>query len=87
MASTAMPCAFQWAAMGRISSVKSRKVKPSNAVWVDNTAVGMTAVSTPQAEMIGKATVREHLPMQEMSWMVTIRFNAGSLLLSPLDPS
>ena len=52
-------------------------------MWVDNTAVGMTAVSTPQAEMIGKATVREHLPMQEMSWMVTIRFNAGSLLLSP----
>ena len=87
MASTAMPWTFQWAAMGGISSVRSRKVKPSKAVWVDSTAVGMTAVSTPQAEMIGKATVREHLPMQEMSWMVTIRFNAGSLLLSPLDPS
>ena len=46
-----------------MSSVRSRKVQPAlNAVWVDNTAVGMTAVSMPHAEMIGSATVSEHCP-------------------------
>jgi len=43
-------------------------------VWVDKTAVGRTAVSIPMAESTGRATVREHFPTQEISWMVTIRF-------------
>ena len=30
-------------------------------------------VSMPQAERIGCATVREHWPTQEMSWIVSIR--------------
>ena len=53
--------------MGSISSVRSWKVKPVNCVWVDSTAVGTTAHSTLMAEMIGRATVREHLPSAEMS--------------------
>ena len=50
-----------------MSSVKSRNVKPLNAVCVDKTAVGNTPHSTPHAEIIGSATVREHLPTQEIS--------------------
>ena len=33
----------------------------------DKTAEGNMQVSTPQAEIIGKATVKEHCPTQEMS--------------------
>ena len=54
--------------MGWISWVRSWKVKPENPpVWVDSTAVGTTQVSTPMAEMMGRATVREHFPRQEIS--------------------
>ena len=46
-----------------MSSVRSRNVQPAlKAVCVDSTAVGMTAVSSPHAEMIGSATVSEHCP-------------------------
>ena len=44
-------------------------------VWVERTAVGITAASTPIAEISGSATVEEHFPKQEISWMVTIRFS------------
>ena len=37
-------------------------------------AVGTMAVAMPAAERIGSATVREHRPMQEMSWMLTACF-------------
>lgn len=53
--------------MGVIWSVRSQNVKPLNAVWLDSTAVGITAHSMPSAEMIGKATVRLQRPTQEMS--------------------
>jgi hypothetical protein len=43
-------------------------------VWVDRTAVGRMTVSTPMAEMMGRATVVEHLPRQEISWIVSILF-------------
>jgi len=36
--------------------------------------VGMTEHSMPVAEMIGRATVKEHLPTQEMSWIASTRF-------------
>jgi hypothetical protein len=42
-------------------------VNLGNIVCVDKTAVGMIQVSTPMAEMIGRATVKEHLPKHEMS--------------------
>ena len=64
----------QCSSIGRNWSVRSLQVKFLNMVWVDSTAVGRIAVSTPMAEMMGSATVREHLPMQEISWIVTIRF-------------
>ena len=67
MASKVRPCCFQWSAMGSISSVRSRKVKPLNWVWVDSTAVGTTAHSMPMAERMGRATVREHLPTADRS--------------------
>jgi hypothetical protein len=41
---------------------------------VDKTAVGKTEVSTPNAEIIGRATVKEHFPTQEMSCIVKILF-------------
>ena len=66
-ASKLKPSFFQWSAMGSISSVRSQKVQPLNWVCVDKTAVGTTAHSTPMAEMIGSATVSEHLPRAEMS--------------------
>ena len=52
-----------------MSSVKSLNVhaeKPG-AVWFDKTELGKIAVSIPQAEMIGNATVNEHCPTHEMS--------------------
>ena len=68
MASKAMPSFCQWSEMGWISWVRSWKVKPENPpVWVESTAVGTTQVSTPMAEMMGRATVREHFPRQEIS--------------------
>ena len=60
--------------MGSIWSLKSLKVKRENMVCVERTAVGIIAASIPIAEMIGNATVSEHLPKQEMSWIVTIFF-------------
>ncbi len=40
----------------------------------ERTAVGITAVSISNALIMGSATVSEHLPMQEISWMVRILF-------------
>src|SRR5699024_9661851 len=42
-------------------------------VWVESTAVGITAVSTPQAERMGSATVREHFPTPDRSCMAAHR--------------
>ena len=53
--------------MGLMSDVRSLKVKPWNMVWVESTAVGIMAVSTPIAEIIGSATVSEHFPTHETS--------------------
>ena len=53
---------------------KSRKVKPSKAVWLDSRAVGKSAVSMPMAGSTDMATPSEHLPMQLRSCMVTRRF-------------
>lgn len=36
-------------------------------VWVLSSAVGMTEVFTPAAERMGKATVKEQRPTQEIS--------------------
>jgi hypothetical protein len=49
-----------------------KPVKPP--VCVDNTAVGITDVSMPAAEIMGNATVNEHLPKQDMSWIAAMRF-------------
>ena len=55
------------------SSVKSLTVKSVNpAVCVDNTADGRIAVSIPNAEIIGNATVIEHCPKQDISCIVKI---------------
>ncbi len=74
MEENSSPRAAQWSAMPGMSSVRSWKVNPSNAVWVERTVVGRTAHSMPAAEMMGRASVREHLPTPEMSWMVSTRF-------------
>ena len=55
------------------SSVRSltvKSVKPD--VCVERTAEGRIAVSIPNAEIIGSATVIEHCPKHEMSWIVSI---------------
>ena len=49
-----------------------KPVKPP--VWVDSTAVGITVHSAPTDEMIGSATVSEHLPKHEMSCIANTRF-------------
>lgn len=41
---------------------------------VESTAVGITAVSIPAAEIMGSATVSEHFPRQEISLIATTRF-------------
>jgi len=41
---------------------------------VERTAVGNTLHSTPAAESIGSATVREHLPTHEISWIAQTFF-------------
>lgn len=41
-------------------------------VWVESTAVGRPEHSIPAAEMMGSATVREHLPTHEMSCTASI---------------
>jgi len=62
-------------------------VKPLNRVCVLSTAVGNITVSIPIDDKSGKATVREHFPKQEMSWIVSIffmflflQFSSGSAL-------
>ena len=67
-------CSFQWFAISIISAVKSLNVNPLNAVWVESTAVGKTDVSTPKAEIMGNATVREHFPTHDISCIVNILF-------------
>ena len=70
IASNFIPRLFQCSAIGRMSPVRSRYVKPVNPpVCVDSTAVGMTETSMPMAEIIGRATVSEHLPKPEISCM------------------
>lgn len=64
--------------MSGISSVKSLKVNPGNIVWAESTAVGIMDVSMPIADSTGSAIVWEHLPMQDMSWMLRILFMGGS---------
>ena len=58
-------------------------MKPGKPVWVDRTAVGRMLHSTPMALMMGRATVREHFPTQEMSWMLTMRFMGESFRKGP----
>ena len=41
-------------------------------VCVERRAVGKGMASMPKDEIIGKATVREHFPIHEMSCIVTI---------------
>ena len=54
---------------------ESSEVKPLKPpVWVDKIAVGITAVSIPAAEIIGNATVKEHLPKHEISCIAAILF-------------
>lgn len=65
-----MLCSFQLSLILGISSVRSQKVNFEKAVWFESTAEGIIAVSTPQAEIIGSATVREHCPTQEISCIV-----------------
>ena len=66
-----IPSFAQWAAIPSMSSVKSRKVNPEKpAVWVERMAEGKMMVSIPHADKMGSATVKEHCPTQEMSWMV-----------------
>ena len=48
--------------------------KSSKPEWVLNSAVGRTAVSMPMALRIGRATVMEHFPLHEISWIVTAFF-------------
>ena len=58
-----------------MSSVTPPYVNPVNPpVCVDSTAVGITAHSAPVAEIIGNATVNEHLPKHEMSCIAKTRF-------------
>ena len=64
--------------MSGISSVKSLKVNPGNIVWAESTAVGIMDVSMPIADSTGSAIVWEHLPMQDMSWILRILFMGGS---------
>ena len=65
--------------MSGISSVKSLKVNPGNIVWAESTAVGIMDVSMPIADSTGSAIVWEHLPMQDMSWMLRILFMGAPL--------
>jgi hypothetical protein len=50
---------------------------------VDKTAVGMTLVSIPALDRIGSATVREHLPKQDISWIAATLFCLG-ILYTPI---
>ena len=63
----------QCSSMGTMSSVRSRYVNPVKPpVCVESTAVGRPEHSMPTDEMIGMATVSEHLPTQDMSWIARI---------------
>ena len=59
-------------------------------VWVESTAVGRATVSMPAADMMGRATVREHLPKQEiLNFELKKRSKsaaAGDLLYDSLSP-
>jgi len=50
------------------------KVTPENWVWVERTAVGTMAASSPMTDRMGTAAVRLHFPMQEISWILRTRF-------------
>ena len=59
------------------------EVKPVNPpVCVDSTAVGMTETSMPMAEIIGRATVSEHLPKPEISCIAAALLSLSSVSLA-----
>jgi hypothetical protein len=63
-----MSSVFQWSAALGISSVISKKEKPSNPpVWVERKAVGSGQHCSPMAERTGIATVREQRPKPDIS--------------------
>jgi hypothetical protein len=51
---------------------------------VESTAVGIHTHSIPEAEIIGEATVKEHLPKPEISLMATSLFCFS--IISSLPP-
>ena len=72
-----MPCSTHFASTLGSSPVRSAKLhvlKPP--VWFERIAGGRTAHSTPHAETSGSATVVEHCPTHDMSWMVRSLFTA-----------
>ena len=74
-----MSCLRHSASMPAMSGVRSRKVHDGKPpVWFESTALGSAAHSTPHAETSGSATVAEHCPTQETSWMVRSRFGAAT---------
>ena len=64
--------------MIKVNKLKSKnpflKVQFLNWVCVESNAVGKAQVSIPKAEIIGIATVSEHLPKQEISWIAATLF-------------
>ena len=49
---------------------------------MDRTADGSMAVSIPQADIIGSATVREQLPKQDISWRVSTLLFESFIIVS-----
>ena len=47
---------------------------PKPPVCVESTAVGRATASAPKAEIIGSATLSEHLPIQDRSFINAARF-------------
>ncbi|MPN00134.1 hypothetical protein SDC9_147328 [bioreactor metagenome] len=58
-----------------ISSVKSKKVYSLKPVWLDKIAVGNGQHCTFKADNMGIATVREHFPIPDKSFMAATFFN------------
>jgi hypothetical protein len=54
-------------------------------VCVDKSAVGSTSQVTPQAEMIGNDTLREHFPTQEISLIASTRMVFSSFFEKNFD--
>jgi hypothetical protein len=58
---------FQASVIAGISGQRLENDQFLNWVWVESKAVGKAQDSIPKAEIIGMATVSEHLPTQEKS--------------------